>query len=117
MTDKSLFIGVCGTIISIEKETGKELWRTHLKGYEFVIFTVDDNSIYVHTSGHLFCIDKKNGKILWKNDLKGLGNGFASILADSEANSISSIVQQIKAQQAADTDASTVTLTSAAVTS
>ena len=119
MTDKSLFVGICGSIVSIEKETGRELWSTHLTKYEFVTFTADDNSIYAHTSGHLFCIDKENGTILWKNELKGLGNGFASILADSESNSISAIVQQIQAQDKAQQsdDASAVIIATAAITS
>lgn len=115
MTDKSLFVGVCGSIVSIDKETGRELWSTHLTKYEFVTFTTDDNSIYAHTSGHLFCIDKENGTILWKNELDGLGNGFASILADSESNSISSIVPQIQDQQPE--DASVVIIAGAAGTS
>ena len=68
-----VYLGVKGSVVAIDKKSGSEHWRTHLKGSGFTTVLVDDDIIIAHTSGHLYGIDPKSGREIWHNDLPGLG--------------------------------------------
>jgi outer membrane protein assembly factor BamB len=108
MSEKVLFVGTKGTVTAIDKTNGKEIWRTHLKSSSFVIIALDDDQIYAHTNGELFCLNKKTGKQLWKNGLSGLGYGLATVVINDVQSNMSTIAQQVQAQQAAAANASMV---------
>jgi len=77
--DKAVYVGVKGKVVAYDKFTGEELWRTPLKGSQFVSICVDDDIIIAHTAGHLFCIKKIDGSPMWVNKMPGLGYNIASL--------------------------------------
>jgi outer membrane protein assembly factor BamB len=76
-----LFIGIKGTVVALDRATGQEVWRTPLKGSDFVNVALIDGDLYATSRGELFCLDTATGNIRWKNPLSGLGLGLISIAA------------------------------------
>jgi outer membrane protein assembly factor BamB len=76
MPQRMLFIGVNGTVLAIDRATGQEVWRTKLKGGDFVNVVLDEGELYATTKGELFSLDPATGTIRWQNELKGLGLGI-----------------------------------------
>lgn len=74
-----LLLGVKGSLIAFRRDTGVQLWSTHLKSGHFVTVTSDHTRVYAHTGGELFCLDLQTGTGLWHNELSGLGYGTASL--------------------------------------
>jgi outer membrane protein assembly factor BamB len=74
-----IFIGIYGSVVALDRSTGAEVWRTPLKGGDFVTVALLDGSVYAATKGELFCLDPATGRVLWQNGLKGLGRGLISI--------------------------------------
>jgi outer membrane protein assembly factor BamB len=105
MSNETLKIGIGGHVVSIDPATGTELWRTRLKGSDFV--TVHDAGQYVYggTSGVLFCLDASTGRMLWKNELKGLGTGLITFVSGDGAAGAAVVTQ--RRQTAAATVAAT----------
>jgi outer membrane protein assembly factor BamB len=79
-----IFIGIKGTVLAIDCATGQEVWRTKLKGSDFVNVVQDETGIYATTAGELFCLDLATGEICWHNPLKGLGLGLATIAGNQQ---------------------------------
>lgn len=100
--DDTIYIGMKGSVLALEKMTGKELWRTHLKSSHFVVVVLDGDLVIAHTKGELFGIDAKTGKLIWQNSLEGMGYGYATVASRniSEQQTVAAI-QQIVAQQRA----------------
>ncbi len=88
----SLIIGLGGHVVAIDFSTGTELWRTKLKGRDFVTVFTDGGRVFAGAQGLLFCLDRATGHILWENKLKGLGlgviafEGLSEIVAAAAAN-------------------------------
>jgi hypothetical protein len=78
-SQSAVFIGIKGTVLALDSATGVELWRTELKGMDFVNVAVLDGTVYAATKGELFALDPATGTKLWRNKLKGLGLGFVTI--------------------------------------
>lgn len=74
-----IFLGATGHVVALEGSTGREVWRTKLRGRGFVTAGLVDARLLAATGGHLFCLDPVTGAILWENTLKGLGFGLMSI--------------------------------------
>lgn len=74
-----IFIGAHGHAVALEASTGREVWRTKLRGAGFVSTGVQGDRLLAATGGHLFCIDPVTGRVLWQNELKGLGYGLVSL--------------------------------------
>jgi outer membrane protein assembly factor BamB len=74
-----IFIGIAGCVIALDRGTGQEVWRTALKGGDFVNVVALDDALYATTKGELFCIDPATGILRWQNQLKGLGRGLVTI--------------------------------------
>jgi outer membrane protein assembly factor BamB len=79
----AVFVGIHGNVIALDRATGQELWRTELKGSDFVNLLVDGDVILASTYGAIFCLDAVTGTLLWRNDLPGQGWGIASIATSS----------------------------------
>ena len=69
----TIYIGVGGHVVAIDRATGAEHWRCKLRSSNFVTIAVEAEAIYAGVNGELFCVDKGSGAILWRNRLKGLG--------------------------------------------
>jgi outer membrane protein assembly factor BamB len=81
-----LYIGIKGTVLALDRATGREVWRTPLKGSDFVNVALVDGELYATSRGELFCLDTATGKIRWNNPLTGLGWGLVSMAsADGQA--------------------------------
>jgi len=85
-----VFIGIRGSVVALERATGKQVWATHLKGWDFVNAVIQD-----------FCLDALTGNALWHNGLKGFGTGLATIATDSNQASINESVLSEKRRRAA----------------
>ena len=79
MAQSNVFIGIRGTVLAIDRATGQEIWRTALKGGDFVNVALHDGDLYAATHGELFCLDAATGNVRWHNALKGLGWGLLTI--------------------------------------
>ena len=80
----AVFIGVQGTVLALDSATGEEIWRTSLKGSDFVNVTLLDDRLYASTKGEMFALDPGTGTTLWRNKLKGLGLGFVTIAGSAQ---------------------------------
>jgi outer membrane protein assembly factor BamB len=87
MTSTAIFIGIRGDVIALDRATGQELWRTELKGTDFVNLLVDGDRIISATKGEVYCLDAATGHIIWRNDLPGEGRGLVTIAAASGSTS------------------------------
>jgi outer membrane protein assembly factor BamB len=74
-----IFIGVHGCVVALEATTGREVWRTKLRGQGFVTAGLLGGRLLAATSGRLFSLDPVTGAVLWENRLKGLGFGLISV--------------------------------------
>src|SRR5262245_30282055 len=78
-TQEMIFIGVRGTVLALDSSAGTEIWRTALKGADFVNVALVDSGLYATTKGEVFALDRTTGKVLWHNTLKGLGLGLVTV--------------------------------------
>jgi outer membrane protein assembly factor BamB len=65
----------------LDRATGEEVWRTELKGSDFVNVVQNEADLFATAKGELFCLDAAPGKVRWRNQLKGMGRGLISIAA------------------------------------
>ncbi len=90
-----LMIGIRGTVLALDRTTGREIWRTLLKGGDFVNVTLAGDQVLATTRGEIFCLDKA-GTILWHNPLKGLGQGLVTIALEAGAAQASACAQKLR---------------------
>lgn len=74
-----LYIGTHGNVIAVDRTTGDTLWKTELKGSEFVDVMIVDGDLIAASKGRVYRLDAATGEILWRNDLPGMGWGIVSI--------------------------------------
>ena len=97
---KSVFVGIRGSVFALNRATGTEVWRTALKGGDFVNLVLDEGDLFATTKGEIFCLDAASGRIRWNNPMKGMGLGLATI-ADSNTSSFTAMAQYRRQQEAA----------------
>ena len=61
----TIVVGIKGTVIAIDRDTGKTLWNTELKGSEFVNVTLERGDVFAASRGRLYRLDATTGEILW----------------------------------------------------
>lgn len=83
-----LIIGIGGCLLGVDPATGIEVWRTKLKGRDFVTVSSIGRQIFAGACGELFCVDPTNGQVIWRNTLKGLGTGIVSFGSTDEVAAI-----------------------------
>ena len=88
MNDR-LFIGIKGHVLCIDKGSGREIWKTHLKNSSLTNLTLDGDRIYAHAGGHLFCLHSSDGLIQWENPLTGMGYGYCLFAGNDPAQAMS----------------------------
>jgi outer membrane protein assembly factor BamB len=101
-----LYIGIAGTALALDRATGKEVWRTELKGSDFVNVVQHDGDLFATAKGELFCLDASNGKVRWKNQLKGMGRGLITIAGAGQQTVVLSQEKRRRDQEAASAAAS-----------
>jgi outer membrane protein assembly factor BamB len=80
----TIYIGIRGRVIALERKTGTEVWNTPLIGGDFVNVTLDGDLILASTKGEIFGLHAETGEKLWRNKLPGMGTGLMTI-ATSDA--------------------------------
>jgi outer membrane protein assembly factor BamB len=108
----ALFIGVKGTVIALDRATGQELWRSDLKGSDFVNVAIEDGDIYATTKGELFCLDPASGHVRWHNELKGMGRGLITIASAASQQAVLMRRKQLQDSQDADSAGDAAIITS-----
>ena len=78
-TPRLVYLGVKGSVVALDADSGRQLWATHLKGSSFVHVVLDGDNLYATTYGEIFCLDPRTGEGRWHNPLKGFGLGLVSI--------------------------------------
>lgn len=96
-----LFLGIRGTVLALDPATGTEIWRTPLKGADFVNVVELGSRLYAATKGVIFALDPATGKVLWSNPLKGLGTSFVTIAGAPQVPPMASDRQRQQAAAAA----------------
>ena len=84
----SIFLGVHGEVVALDRTTGQELWHTKLTGGDFVNLLLDQDRIIATTKGKAFCLDAATGQLLWRNDLPGPAWGWSGIATARGSTSI-----------------------------
>ena|SRR5947209_15358449 len=77
-----IFIGIRGSVLALNRSTGKQVWAAQLKGAGFVNVVLDEQMIVATTCGEVFCLDPVSGHPLWHNPLKGYGRDLASVATE-----------------------------------
>ena len=80
-----VYVGIKGHVLALDCATGKELWRTKLKGAEFVHVASDGRRLFASARGEVYCLDGSTGAVLWQNRLAGMGLGIATVLPATSA--------------------------------
>jgi outer membrane protein assembly factor BamB len=79
----AIYIGIHGDVIALDRTTGQQLWKTELKGTDFVNLMLDNDRVLAATKGEIFCLDAATGQLIWRNDLPGEGRGLVTIATAS----------------------------------
>ena len=95
-----ILTGIKGHVVALDRTTGSELWRTKLKGADFVNLVSDGSFIFAGTYGEVFCLDPATGSVLWRNPMKGLGFGVVSLLAGSDKGTSAAAAESHRRAQA-----------------
>jgi outer membrane protein assembly factor BamB len=74
-----VYVGIAGCVVALDRASGEIVWKTHLKGGEFVNVLLDQGQLFATTRGEIFCLDPLTGDGRWHNRLKGLGTGLATL--------------------------------------
>lgn len=94
-----VYVGIKGSVIALNRETGEQVWATHLKGSEFVNVVHEEDRLFATTAGEIFCLDPKTGQGLWHNRLKGFGTGLSTIaMKDGLRTSLLTVLAQKRRQ-------------------
>lgn len=80
----TIFVGIKGTVLAIDRKTGATEWRTDLKGSDFVNVTLQNGDLFAACRGRLYRLDPLTGAIQWCNELPGLGYGLVTIAGASQ---------------------------------
>lgn len=77
-------IGIKGTVLAVDRDTGETLWSAALKGSDFVNVMLDGSDVFASSKGRLYRLDAGTGEIRWCNELPGLGWGIVAIAGGSQ---------------------------------
>lgn len=82
-----LFVGIRNSVVALDSRTGAEVWRTKLKGSDFVTVLWDGESLFAANAGEVWGLDHVNGSVRWHNQFKGLGLGLVNLASSRSASS------------------------------
>lgn len=98
--EDSLYVGVRGHVVRVRKRDGEELWRTKLKGSDYVNVVVEPEGLFAYTQGVLYALDALSGAIRWQNGLPKLGYGHAILASANQTPVAVAAIAQAAAQAA-----------------
>ena len=81
---ETIYVGIKGTVVAIDRTTGETRWSTELKGSDFVNVTLQSGDLFASCRGRLYRLDPDTGAIQWCNELPGLGWGIVTIAGASQ---------------------------------
>lgn len=96
-----LYVGIKNVVVALRQHDGTELWRTKLKGSDFVTVLHDGEALFAANSGEVFRLDPESGVLLWKNPLKGLGMGLVSLATQRASSGGAAEMTSLQKRQAA----------------
>jgi outer membrane protein assembly factor BamB len=94
-----IYAGIKGTVVALDRATGAQVWKTPLKGGDFINLVIDGDDLFATARGEVFCLDPTNGRIRWNNPMSGFGWGLMTIA--TAAGSTPAMAEYRKRQQAA----------------
>ena len=100
----NVYVGIKGHVVALDRATGSELWRTRIKGGDFVNVAFLDGQLFATTRGEAFRLDETTGAVLWNNKLEGLGLGLVSIASaggPSSGNALTAAEEERRKRAAA----------------
>jgi outer membrane protein assembly factor BamB len=95
-----IFIGIRGYAVALDRATGQEVWRTSLKGSDFVTVALAGRDVLAASRGRLYCLEAASGIMRWQNELSGLGWGLVSI-AGTDVAALAEVERRREASAAA----------------
>ena len=101
MNRRLVFLGVKGMAVALDRDTGREVWRTGLKGSDFVNLVLDGGDLFATARGEVFCLDPASGRIRWKNPLRGMGWGLVTVRTPGTSSQAAVAQYQFEQAQAA----------------
>lgn len=81
-----LYVGIKHSVVALDIVTGIEIWRTKLKGSDFVTVMFDGQALVAANAGEVFALNPQTGEVLWHNTLKGMGLGVVSLASSRGSN-------------------------------
>jgi len=96
-----LFIGIQGTVLALDRSSGREVWRQQLSHMGFVNVVLDGGELSAATQGKVVRLEPATGAISWTNKLAGLGHGLVTIAAPTSQQAAVSREQQRRDEDAA----------------
>lgn len=94
-TSDLIFIGIKGSVLALNRQTGEQVWATHLTGSDFANVVIEEGKIFAATSGEIYCLDPVGGLGLWHNELKGFGTGLATIATQKDiGNGVPTVIAE-----------------------
>jgi len=82
-----IYIGIKGAVLALDRDSGQIVWRTELKGTDFVNVMVEGGDLFAASRGELYRLNPATGDIMWRNTLPGLGWGIVTAAASTSAAS------------------------------
>lgn len=89
-----IYVGIKNVVVALDDRSGDEVWRTPLRGSDFVTVLWDGEALLAANSGEVWRLDPESGEEIWHNKLTGLGRGVVSLASS-----------RLPAQPASTTDA------------
>ena len=101
MNKRLVFLGVKGTAVALDRDSGQEVWRTGLKGSDFVNLVLDGGDLFATARGEVYCLDPASGRVRWKNPLRGMGWGLVTIGTPGTSSQAAPAQYRLEQEQAA----------------
>ncbi len=108
-----VFVGIKGSVVALNRETGEQVWAKRLVSTDFVNVVVEVERVFATTYGEIFCLDPVTGEVLWHNKLKGYGTGLATIATSESSGSGLAAAMAEKRRRDEESAAATAAVTAA----
>src|SRR5437879_12152052 len=80
-----IYIGLKGAVLALDRDSGQIVWRTELKGIDFVNVVLQNGDLFAASRGELYRLNPATGDIIWRNTLSGLGWGIVTMAGGRQA--------------------------------
>jgi outer membrane protein assembly factor BamB len=101
MSLNAIFVGIKGTVVALDRSSGTEIWRTSLKGSDFVNVVLSEGDLLAATKGEMFCLDAATGQMRWHNRLSGLGLGLITMAPSCAQGPVAAYAEKRRRHQQA----------------